>query len=181
MATMSEIPTVREEQSAVTIFLQYETLPLSDFTEILNHLSRAYDLLSSRRLTIDTSPYTVVLTDPPEPLRIEKVETGNSITVLCMGAAPVVVALAHAFHKALEARKVHWEGEKAKWEAKEAEKRFKSTPEVPSKNQRKAIKQVRELVDSVEDTAEITRFRLALGNVLTIEHTKRKDSERVVP
>jgi hypothetical protein len=175
MATMAATPTARAEEAEVAIFLQYETLLLSDLGDILNHLSRAYDLLNSPRLTIETAPYSVLLTNLPEPLRIEEVETGNSITALCVGAAPVVLALAHAARKAVEARRLHWEGEKAKWEAKEAEYRVRSTPEVSSNAQRKAIKQFRELVDSVEEATKITHFRLALGNFLTIEHVKRED------
>ena len=176
MATMAAKPTARAEEAEVAIFLQYERLLLSDFSDILNHLSRAYDLLNSPRLTIETAPYSVVLTSQPEPLRIEQVQTGSSITALCMGATPVVMALALAARKAVEARKIHWEGEKAKWEAKQAEYRVKGRPEVSSNAQRKAIKQFRELVDSVEEATKISHFRLVLGNFLTIEHMKREDS-----
>jgi hypothetical protein len=179
-------PTVTPEEEPIGIFVQYDTLMVADLTDILSHLVRAYNVsgrelldASITRLGRSASPlHDIVLVNEAPPLRLDQATTGKSITLLLIGAGTAVLNLALAAKKLFDTRQAYWQSKKTKWEAKEAEHNFRDRLNEPHFPPQKAITQVSQLVDTVNDSPRISAFRLKIGNYLTIEHVKVTPDER---
>jgi hypothetical protein len=173
---------VGAEEQTIEMFVEYQVLPVADFSAILSHLSQAYELLSvskysaSRSNTLGSPNRVqfVVKRQGRTPLRIERIETGHSIVLICAGAGAAVLHLALVAKKVFDVRKTIFESEKIKWEAKEAKRVFENRTEGPIADavEAEASTQVSKLMHTVDRAKTITKFRLQLGNFLTIEHTK---------
>jgi hypothetical protein len=57
-------------------------------------------------------------------LRLTSVQTGNSIEAILAGNVHTILGLAFLIHLISKERRVYWETEKAKWDAKSAERKF---------------------------------------------------------
>jgi hypothetical protein len=161
----------------VRAYIDYEYLWISDLSQIINHLQRAYDPLCKpmrrdKAVRIPTGIRAGMQLFFYPPLQIRRIETRNSIEILCVGVAALLLELACITKRVFDARKAGWESEKAKWEAKEVELEVKQKLSWSSEEQKKAEREMQRLLGYVGKTETIKVFQLELGDYLIIEHRK---------
>ena len=129
------------------IYLQYKSLFLSDLRFALTQLERAYNLLQARELNRRRVPLS-------ERLIVEGVETGQSIELILAGGTGLWL-LWRVAEKVFGTRKVAWESEKAKWDAKLAQLEYERRTEEIRETERRSLPpetQAEELVAGLVDT-----------------------------
>lgn len=148
------------EPEGLRIYIRYETLLAADLRAVLDRIERAYNrtdclLKETRRV------------QPDDRLRIESIDTGRSVEIILNGHGTTILALGYLLHLILNDRKLYWEAEKMKWEAKTAEANFRREgdrdtvrrlQDARRKENRNFIKAVKELEKLVKRIAHATRI-----------------------
>jgi hypothetical protein len=101
----------------IRVYIRYDLLLVAELRSVLEGIERAYNQMDSflsgtRRVYMKNR------------LRVTSVYTEKSLEAILTGNAPTIIALAYLIHLLSKERLLYWQTEKAKWDAKSAERKF---------------------------------------------------------
>jgi hypothetical protein len=160
----------------IRIYIRYDVLTVAELRSILNGVERTYNemdsFFSGRGPVLNYSR-----------LRVESVNTGNSLEANLIGNAPTIIALAYLIHLISKERLLYWQTEKAKWGAKLAEKRFRQDED--QENQRQIDealrKENRNLMTVMENIQRVNKLITRSSGIVSGEVQFVVDEEPTQP
>ena len=190
-----------EDEEVVRVYMEYQSLYLTDLHRIFRPLARAYSHLNVTVPVRERFPshgrrtYKAILDSAYmarsrgrgyeaasghrlmaryQPLRVETLETGHSIILLCKGAAALIIEMAEVAKTVFQAVEKYWKMKDARDTRKISSP---GTQRRSSRGREQAAKELKELASYVEKTTRITEFHLQL-NGLTWTHMKSTTRSR---
>jgi hypothetical protein len=127
------------------IHIEYEVLFVAEFRSLLRDFERAYNLLerehSGRRVRRS------------DRLLVSTIETGNSVTLILLGGAGLVM-LSDVIKKIAEARDAAWRSEETKWKARSAKLDYQERAKAIEAQSNTESSPVTQALDIVKDRIE---------------------------
>jgi hypothetical protein len=159
------------------IYLQFDSLFLTDLRGLLGDLEKAFNTLEAARLNRRGMRRS-------DRLTVSVFQTGQSLTVLVAGGAGLV-ALANIAKKVAEAREALWKSEESKWKAKAAKLDYQQKEmEAQGRRTRDASPEenAREILESrmekIETATHITSIEIEVdGKVARIAFEEMRHTE----
>jgi hypothetical protein len=103
-------------ENMLRLYIEYDTLLLSDLCRLLSDIEGAYNKL-------DAFIYESQRVRRDHRLQVSAIRTGESIVVILLGDPLTLVSIGVLIERTIKARKLYWEGRKAKQDALDAEAR----------------------------------------------------------